>query len=198
MDQGKKQKLIDAAVSLVAEVGLENFSMAKVAMKAGTSERLVYNHFKTKEAFLFTCFSEVNRELAAQFNGSTLHEWQNADSTVDFIRGLWMRFFNYLVKAGNRSIFFFEYRNSTHYGEVMENDAAAQNSYFSDFVQMYRALDELYHITDKVDEDCLWTYVLDATGVFSRRIIKGEMQDTEAVRESIWKLFSGGLLNLLM
>lgn len=149
MDQGKKQKLIDAAFALVAEVGLENFSMAKVAAKAGTSERLIYNHFKTKEALLSTCFASINADLSEVFSDPALLDWQNADSTVEFIRVLWLRFFEYLVCSGNRAIFLFEYRNSTRFRESAEKDPILSDCYFSDFTQMFHSIDELYHVTDR-------------------------------------------------
>ena len=96
MNQGKKQKLMDAAISLVAQNGLENFSMAKAAAKAGTSERLVYSHFRTKEAFLAACYAQVNAQIASLFTGKKLPDWETADSTMQYIRMLWDLYFSFL------------------------------------------------------------------------------------------------------
>lgn len=193
MNQGKKQKLIDAAIALVAEVGLENFSMAKVAVKAGTSERLVYNHFHTKEEFLAACFAQVNSEIAALFTGKKMPSWEKSDSTVAFIRALWDLYFGHLVSAGERTLFLLEYRNSDHITPAQKDDYSC----FAEVVQAVTELDSLYQISRKVDAQCLWTYVLDSAGVFARRIIKGEWKDSEKLRKNIWTLFFGGLRELL-
>lgn len=193
MNQGKKQKLMDAAIALVAETGLENFSMAKAAAKAGTSERLVYSHFHTKEAYLSACFAEVNREIAALFTSKRMPDWEKADSTMAYLHALWDLYFGFLISGGERTLFYFEYRNSDHIRPEQKEDYAC----FDKAIQGVLNVDSLYRLDKKVDMRCLWTYLLDAAGLFARRIIKGEWKDTEALRRSIWTLFSGGLRELL-
>lgn len=193
MNQGKKQKLIDAAIELVAEIGLENFSMAKVATKAGTSERLLYSHFHTKEEFLEACFLQVNSEISALFTGRKMPSWEKADSTMAYLHSLWDLFFNFLVSSKERTLFYFEYRNSDHISPERKDDYSC----FAELVNAVLQLDSLYQISRKVDSQCLWTYVLDGAGVFAKRIIKGEWKDSETLRKNIWMLFSGGLRELL-
>lgn len=194
MNQGKKQKLMDAAISLVAQNGLENFSMAKAAAKAGTSERLVYSHFRTKEAFLAACYAQVNTQIASLFTGKKLPDWETADSTMQYIRMLWDLYFSFLVRAGERTLFYFAYRDSDHISKAQKEDYTC----FSEVAKAVLQVDSLYGIRKKTDVRCLLTYILDAAGIFAKRIIQGEWKDSEALRNSIWTLFSGGLRELLV
>ena len=41
--------------------------------------------------------------------------------------------------------------------------------------------------------DYLWIYIIDVTGVFAKRVIRGELPDTEESYENIWRLISKGV-----
>jgi AcrR family transcriptional regulator len=66
-----REALLDAAVSLIAEVGLKAFTLREVARRAGVSHNAPYRHFQDKEELLAAVRTQGFRELTeAMLNAS--------------------------------------------------------------------------------------------------------------------------------
>lgn len=194
MNEGKKEKLIRAAIDIVAEEGLENFSVEKAAKRAGASKRLCFQHFGTKEDFLYACYESVNLKIAGIYKNLRLDPTKDI---VESVRQLWSMYFRFLLDNGNDTTFYSEYRTSFRIKKIMEHESAMNASYFKDFIEVFGALDTAFHISEKVDLDCLWTFVLDGTALFTKRIVRDGLKHNGFVEESIWRLMAPGMLGLL-
>lgn len=196
-EKNRKYDLIDATMRVVAENGLLAFSMKKVTNLAGVSEALIYKHFETKEKLLYLCFETVHRQIAALFDKMEIPPLQAPQEIYEAVRAMWMTYFSFLVQNSYRTIYYFEYRDSRYIRQIMEADQQVKDTYFQGFVKVFMAFNAQFHIYDKTSPDHLWTYILDVTGIFAKRVIRGELPDTEESRENIWELISGGLFGLL-
>lgn len=197
--ENKREALIAATIDIVAESGLNNLAMRQITKRAGTSEALVYKYFDTKENLLYCCFESVHTKIAALFDNMTIP--LNAKSQEELytaVRLYWMVYFKYLVSGGNATIFYFTYRDSSYIRKIHEHDEARKIGYFKSFADFFKAVDEKAHIYDKVGSEYLWTYILDTSGIFAKRIIRGELPNTPEGFEDIWKLVSGGIMGLLL
>ena len=170
--------------------------MAKVAAAAGATERLIYQHFGTRENFLYECYCAVNREIAARFDEIPVMTGEGL-TPEETVRTLWTMFFQYLVKGGNNTLFYLEYRNSENARVIRAESEEERNSCFRSFVRLFNSLNSRFHVEQKVNIHVLWAYLLDVTGLFASRVIRGQLPATEESFESVWKLFSGGVLGLM-
>ncbi|PLX21155.1 MAG: hypothetical protein C0599_08290 [Salinivirgaceae bacterium] len=50
--KSKKEKIVDAAITLFGENGFHNTSISQIAKNAGVSKGLMYNYFESKEELL--------------------------------------------------------------------------------------------------------------------------------------------------
>ncbi len=90
--QNTRQKIIDAAIDLIAEKGYKGASVRKIAAKVGIRESAIYNHFKNKEEILkeiveqifTTPFETENLEERAKKGKSFLHQFAVAYKLVSF------------------------------------------------------------------------------------------------------------------
>ncbi len=187
--EARKEVLIEATMDIVAELGLSNFAMKKVTDKVGCSEMLLYKYFGTKENLLYTCFEKTHTEIGQLFSnmGPAMH-CKNKEELYSTIRLCWMMYFNYLVTHGNATVFYFTYRDSAYIREVYKHDDEARMTYFKGFVDFFNALNDELHIYDKVKAGHLWTYILDTSGIFAKRVIRGELENTPESTEKIWQL----------
>ena len=72
-----RQRIIDAAVSLISEIGYENFSTRRLAAKLGISPMTLYNYFENKEEIVQAtiadayskALSAIQNELKEYFEG---------------------------------------------------------------------------------------------------------------------------------
>ncbi len=87
-----KEKIVEAAIDLIAENGYKGASVRKIASKVGIRESAIYNHFKNKEDILKKIFSEIfstpiemkDIEEKAKKGKSFLHQYAVAYKLVSF------------------------------------------------------------------------------------------------------------------
>lgn len=193
----RKELLLDATMRVVAEKGLFSFSMKQVTKLVGTSEALIYRHFETKENLLLQCFQSVDRQIAALFMKMEPKKVNSGPELYQYIHDLWMTYFTFLVQNDYRTLFYFEYRDSPYIATVLKHSDAAAQSYFKSFVDIFYSFDSVFHIYEKVNPDYLWTFVLDVTGIFAKRIIRRELPEGEESYENVWRLMYAGMAGLL-
>jgi len=96
----KEQAIRTIALQIIAEEGLENLSMQKLAKAAGISPRTIYIKYENKEDLLVKLFIE---EVLGSYEKAIL---ENFDPAMDFAEGvqkLWLNGFRYL--KNNRHAF---------------------------------------------------------------------------------------------
>lgn len=194
--KNKKAELMDAAMEIVAEIGFASFSMKKVTDRVNVAEGLIYKHFSTKDNLFFCCFESIHKQIAALFDdGSILQDVSgySMEEIMLYVKRLWIKYFSFLVKNKHRTLYYFEYRDSPYMAEVMAHDAEAGDTYFKNFVHIFIELDKILHIYDKVSPNYLWTYILDVSGIFAKRIIRGELPDGEESYDAIYNLILNGI-----
>ncbi|NMD05998.1 MAG: helix-turn-helix transcriptional regulator, partial [Deltaproteobacteria bacterium] len=52
--QGKRQRIIAAAETVVSEKGLSEATISEIALAAGLSDSIIYKYFKGKEDIVFS------------------------------------------------------------------------------------------------------------------------------------------------
>lgn len=194
-----KEMLMDATMRIVAQGGLSSFSMRQVTKAVGVSEALIYRHYETKENLLFQCFQSVDRQIADLFTDETFFSAASEKGLYKYIHGLWLKYFTFLVQNGYKTLYYFEYRDSFYFEAALTGgkyDTLPAQMYFKNFIDIFRAIDKDHHIFEKVNPDLLWTYVLDVTGIFAKRIIRGNLMKNEQSFEAIWRLVYSGLSGL--
>jgi AcrR family transcriptional regulator len=63
--EGRKQALLDAAIEYVAEHGLTDLSLRRLAAELGTSHRMLIHHFGSKQGLWVAIVREVERRQLA-------------------------------------------------------------------------------------------------------------------------------------
>ncbi len=70
MSTERKEAILDEAMKLIIENGLNELTMSKVAQRMGFSEPAMYRHFKNKQDLVISmiqrisgCFAEVSQKV---------------------------------------------------------------------------------------------------------------------------------------
>lgn len=186
-------RLILSAYDVVARGGLEGFSMRQVTAGAGVSSRLVYKYFETKENFLFECFKYVDCQIANAFDEILNNASFDDPASLDALHDVWVPYFKFVVSLDKQALFYYAYRDSSYISTVLKNDAESMETYFKGFSAYLESLDIPHSSLSGMNEDVLWTYVIDCTGVFAKRAIRGEIPCDDGTIEQIWSLLSRGM-----
>ena len=129
---------MQAAVEIVAKEGLTNFSMRKVTEKVGVSEALIYKYFGTKDQFLFECYISMHGAIGAMFEDFDMPPIRSRADTEAVCEQLWRKYFAFLIKGRERTIFYFEYRDSPYIERVKQNFEADRRGIFRYFGNLIR------------------------------------------------------------
>lgn len=194
----RREEFIDVTMQLIAEEGFGGFSMKQVTHKMGVSEALLYKYFESKDVLLYACFESMHRRVAALFSNYELPPLDDLGAVFCAVKGLWMKYFDFLVKSGYRTIYYFAYRDSPYINTVLKHDDEAAATYFKSFGMLMHAVNQKLHFTEKFTSAHLWTYVLDTTGIFAKRVIRGELPSTPESFEAIFTLVSRGYSSLFV
>ncbi len=197
MVHNKKEELISATMEIVAENGFTDFSMKKITQRVGCSEALIYRHFSTKEQLLYICFDRVQNMIGDEMSTLTLPEEMTFDSISGFVTEAWLRYFRFLTAHGNETMFYFAYRDSRYIETVHEHDKKLGMMYFGNFTKVMFDLNDRYGYMDNIPRDIFWTYLIDASGIFAKRVIRGEIPDNEESHRMIFRLLFTGIAGIM-
>lgn len=115
-DENKIQAIRESAIEMVANDGLENFGINRLAKAAGVSPATIYIYYKDKEDLL----TSISIEEALKMTRATL---KGFDPEMSFKEGLWVQWKNRAAFAldNHQSANFFEQlRNSTYKDKMLE------------------------------------------------------------------------------
>lgn len=195
----RRTQFLDVTMKIVADRGFADFSMKQVTNMVGCSEALLYRYFPSKADLFSQCFHEACREIDALFAVSESPHLTDQKSIDNEIRSIWERYFRFLIQNKHHTIFYYEYRNSEYARLLTRNVSALSEQYAPNFVKRVQSIrqDGRFEIYDRVDFDIFWTYVLDVSAIFAKRIIQGSIPNTDQAIEQIWTLLQGGLSAIL-
>src|SRR5437762_13900617 len=77
----RREQIVDAAVAVIAEQGLQNLSLSEIENKVGMSRGQLTYYFKAKEDILLAVFDRLlqlmyhQQGLGEPDNGQALHDW---------------------------------------------------------------------------------------------------------------------------
>ena len=90
--QVRREQIVEAALSLVADQGLRRLSVAAVARRVGLVPSGIYRHFRSKDEILAAVLDRVEQRLLANVEAA---RQENADP-VECLKGVLMRHIRFL------------------------------------------------------------------------------------------------------
>lgn len=193
----RKKKIMDATMQIVAEKGLETFSVIQVSKRTHINEALIYRDFGTKENLLFECYNEVAKEVAALYENPQKIDMSDPNAMVKACHDIFIQYFSFLVKNSYKTIYYQSYRDSEHIMTYILKEKNGQAASFDGFKYLILPITQIANLPEGMTMDYVWTYIMDTSGIFAKRIIRKELPDTEESYEAVWKLLFTGLAGLM-
>lgn len=115
-DENKVLAIREAAIEMVADDGLENFGINRLAKAAKVSPATIYIYYKDKEDLL----TSISLEEGLKMTRATL---KGFDPNMSFREGLWVQWQNrkaFSLDNHKSAAFFEQLRNSTYKDKMLE------------------------------------------------------------------------------
>ena len=92
----KRRQILDAALALCAEDGLQGAATARIAKAAGVANGTLFHHFPSKEALILALYQDVKTRM-----GGAIHEADPTLSLYDQTRHYWQLAMGWMLAHPN-------------------------------------------------------------------------------------------------
>jgi len=188
----RRQKIIDGTMRVIAEKGLDTFSVIQVARKTHINEALIYRDFETKDNLLMSCYYSYQNKVANLYR--EISAKNSMKPLKENLYEVWYAAFCFMVDEDYRTIFAHAFRESSYREALMNEEKQGKPDY------LYEAREKW--LGEKFNQDInmsfIWTYVIDLSMEFAVRIIRGEFTYDEENIMQIWNLMFGGISSLIL
>lgn len=130
-DEDTLDRLLDAALHVIGEVGLENMTMRKVGEHAGVSISVVHEHFDDRAQLVYRTFEYLVRRMRATITAGRRH-MANPVSRLKFTAD--MGFSEEVVSAGAANVWPYMWSSSAHDPQVKRLCTAFSRRMKSNFI----------------------------------------------------------------
>ena len=187
--KNKQEELMNTTYVVVAENGIDTFSMKSVTMRLGVSEGLIYKYFDTREGLLFKSFVSFQKEIEATVLEKTAItlEGETADTKRERI---WKEVFDFLLESNYKSLFYFEYRWSYRYNDYLK---LMESSEEENGVGLKKFGEALLGrpVRTTADQDAV-NWIVENTGMAVKKALLGDMKkDNETIHKIYRRIFYG-------
>ena len=189
----KKDALLDAAIESYAKDGEQGLTTKNLARVADCSEALIYRHFKSKDDLLRACYLRLHKRANESFEPMEISDDASVSELVAAGEAYWIKVFKFYVSAGYESLFYFWFRMSDAFLEMLkDNTADLRAVYESSFMSAFEGIRERFNLD--ISADHYRTYIVFATGTFLSQVVTGKLPDTEESYKMMADLIFGGLM----
>ena len=187
---------MDAAIQSYAEYGEQGLTTKNLAKAAGCSEALIYRHFKSKDDLLRACYVRLHEKAVAALPPVQYPENLTVNEAIQIGKEYWLKLFRFFVDAGVVSLFYFWFRMSDAFLELLsEGSEDIKKAYATSFMNMFEGLREYFNLD--ISADHYRTYIVFFTGTFVEQVVTGKLPNTEESFDFIANLLFGGLITTL-
>ena len=190
----KKDALLDAAIESYAKDGEQGLTTKNLARVANCSEALIYRHFKSKDDLLRACYLRLHKKANEHFEPMELPEDCSLSELVAADEEYWLKVFRFFVDAGYESLFYFWFRMSDAFVDMLEeNKEDLRDVYTTSFMSMFEKVRVEFDL--QISADHYRTYIVFATGTFLAQVVTGKLPNTEESYKMMADLIFGGLMS---
>ena len=185
----KQEELMNTTYVVVAENGIDTFSMKTVTTRLGVSEGLIYKYFDTREGLLFKSFVAFEKQIAELFE-ECISEKIKGETSEERRKRVWMRYYNFFLENNYKSLFYFEYRWSYRFADYRKAAEEAGTVYISVVQEFAKILLGHPIVTANDREEINW--IIEGTSMYAKRALLGEIKKDEATANAIYnRIFYG-------
>ena len=124
----KEEAIRTIALQIIAEEGLENLSMQKLAKAANVSPRTIYIKYENKEDLLITLFIE---DVLGAYEKAVLADFNPEADFAQGVKKIWLNTFNYLKENRNSFVLLQYGKSSPLLNKAFQKQNIEQGHFFA-------------------------------------------------------------------
>ena len=117
-DTAKKQAILDAALSLIAEHGFHGAAVSKIAKQAKVSAGVIYHHFDSKDAIIHALYLSIKHAMA----DCLLVKLESETTLAEQCHAMFEAAFRFNLSHPDEARFLAQYVTSPYYHPEKDSD----------------------------------------------------------------------------
>ncbi|MBQ1384203.1 MAG: TetR/AcrR family transcriptional regulator [Firmicutes bacterium] len=186
-----RERLINSAIDLTAEYGIENVTVRRIAEMLGYSEATLYRHFGSRDELLEEAFITVDAKISSRFLDSPYVKEAPTD-IIELIHRVWHDVYRYLLDNPKETKFLIRFRYSSLYSEVRER----RKIYDGSFDEAVALLGKASNADRFLYKGFLPNYIFELTICFVVKVFSGVFPDTPETEEKLWRVIKAACYTL--
>ena len=191
----KEQAIRTIALQIIAEEGLENLTMQKLAKAANISPRTIYIKYENKEDLLVKLFIE---EVLQGYESATLENFSPGMEFAEGVKKIWSNTFQYL-KNNRHAFSLIQYgKSSPLLNKAFQQKNIRQGDFFSpfhQFLQRHVAENTIKNFPLEVHRALLFSPLLDLASEYFDYLERPVQIITEDILKESCEVVIKGMLN---
>ena len=175
---------------VVAENGIDTFSMKTVTTRLGVSEGLIYKYFDTREGLLFKSFVAFEAQIF-ELMKNYAEETIEGETLEQRRERIWKGYFNFLLENNYKSLFYFEYRWSYRYADYRKMANSVNSEYYDSLQEFAKAI--LGHPAKSTMDRENVSWVIENTGFYVKKVLLGDMEKSDEIIHKVYQLIFFGV-----
>ncbi|GHO48927.1 TetR/AcrR family transcriptional regulator [Ktedonospora formicarum] len=131
----KREAILEAALKLIAEQGLQHTPMSLISRHARVSAGGIYHHFESKEDLLQTLYQRIMQEMISAIVGAD----DPSQPLAKRFQTLWLSMFRYGLAHRQELVFLEQYESVPIHTEEACNDALGEEQTLNRLIVDLRA-----------------------------------------------------------
>ncbi len=109
----KRQQLLDAALELLVEQGIQGAATSKIAKKAGVATGTLFHHFHSKQELINQLYLDIKSQLAEAMT-KPLSQIEDLSDLKETTKALWNAAIDWSIANPLKLRFFLQFYHSPH------------------------------------------------------------------------------------
>ncbi len=136
------------------------------------------------DCLLLQCYFHVDGLIYEMLEKENFQETKSPEEFCGCMHKLWLKCFYFMVKNDYKTLYYYEYRELKSFTAMQENLEKRIPKCVKKLTEDFGVHSE----GDAISSKYFWLYILDFSGVFAKKIIRGEMKKNKDIYETIWRL----------
>lgn len=182
----KKQQLLDTALRLFVEQGIQATATAKIAKQANVATGTLFHHFANKQELVMTLYHEIKSDL-----GQAIDQPEAHDDLHALVHHYWQHALQWAVDNPQKLQFLQQIANNPQFGISQQQEVmSASMAFLIDVIKQGQQQGELASLPlDLVLNYCHYHYLATAT-LF---VEQPELARQQAYQDGAFQMFWQGL-----
>ncbi|AIQ46479.1 TetR family transcriptional regulator [Paenibacillus sp. FSL R7-0273] len=167
-DENKSERIFNASIQLINELGLSEASMSKIAKKAGVSASTIYVYFENKEDMLNKLYLSIKKEMSLE----VFYDYNESMPLKTAFEHALGKYIDFVLTHKDEFLFLEQFSNSPLLDKLSRNEGL---EYFEPLIKLFEK-GKSQNVFKQVDTSLLHMFMFNPVMQYVKEYFGGRLE----------------------